>query len=162
MEDLIMETKDIFGNEAKTEVKTAKSADVKKTTTRKTPAKAAAKETVKETKKEAAKTVETVKKAASKAAAKTTKTAAKAVKEVKAKKPATRKTTKAAKNTFDKELFFQYANKQVDEETLVARIVEDAKEQNVEIKELKMYLKPEDNACYYVANGNVAGRVNLY
>ena len=40
-----METKDIFGNEAKTEVKTAKSADVKKTTTRKTPAKAAAKET---------------------------------------------------------------------------------------------------------------------
>ena len=186
----------------KTEVKTAKSADVKKTTTRKTPAKAAAKETVKETKKEAVKTVETVKKAAgetkeaakkveadvkataksveaevktavtakkaavkktaSKAAAKTTKTAAKAVKEVKAKKPATRKTTKAAKNTFDKELFFQYANKQVDEETLVARIVEDAKEQNVEIKELKMYLKPEDNACYYVANGNVAGRVNLY
>ena len=170
-----METKDIFGNEAKTEVKTAKSADVKKTTTRKTPAKAAAKETVKETKKEAAKTVETVKKAAGetkeaakkveadvKATAKTTKTAAKAVKEVKAKKPATRKTTKAAKNTFDKELFFQYANKQVDEETLVARIVEDAKEQNVEIKELKMYLKPEDNACYYVANGNVAGRVNLY
>ena len=139
MEDLIMETKDIFGNEAKTEVKTAKSADVKKTTTRKTPAKTA-----------------------SKAAAKTTKTAAKVVKEVKAKKPATRKTTKAAKNTFDKELFFQYANKQVDEETLVARIVEDAKEQNVEIKELKMYLKPEDNACYYVANGNVAGRVNLY
>ena len=197
-----METKDIFGNEAKTEVKTAKSADVKKTTTRMTPAKAAAKETVKDTKKEAAKTVESVKQAAgvtkvaankveadvkataksveaevktavtakkaavkktaSKAAAKTTKTAAKAVKEVKAKKPATRKTTKAAKNTFDKELFFQYANKQVDEETLVARIVEDAKEQNVEIKELKMYLKPEDNACYYVANGNVAGRVNLY
>ena len=103
-----------------------------------------------------------VKKTASKAAAKTTKTAAKAVKEAKAKKPAVRKTTKAAKNTFDKELFFQYANKQVDEETLVARIVEDAKEQNVEIKELKMYLKPEDNACYYVANGNVAGRVNLY
>ena len=45
-----METKDIFGNEAKTEVKTAKSADVKKTTTRKTPAKAAAKETVKSNK----------------------------------------------------------------------------------------------------------------
>ena len=188
MEDLIMETKDIFGNEAKTEVKTAKSADVKKITTRKTPAKAAAKETVKETKKEAAKTVETVKKAAGetkagakkveaevKATAKSveaevktavkktaSKAAAKAVKEAKAKKPAVRKTTKATKNTFDKELFFQYANKQVDEETLVARIVEDAKEQNVEIKELKMYLKPEDNACYYVANGNVAGRVNLY
>lgn len=164
-----METKDIFGNEAKTEVKTAKSADVKKTTTRKTPAKAAAKKVEAEVK-ATAKSVEAevktavtakkaaVKKTASKAAAKT----AKAVKEVKAKKPATRKTTKAAKNTFDKELFFQYANKQVDEETLVARIVEDAKEQNVEIKELKMYLKPEDNACYYVANGNVAGRVNLY
>lgn len=156
-----METKDIFGNEAKTEVKTAKSADVKKTTTRKTPAKAAAKETVKETKKEAAKTVETVKKAAGE-----TKEAAKKVEaDVKATAKSVEaevKTAVTAKNTFDKELFFQYANKQVDEETLVARIVEDAKEQNVEIKELKMYLKPEDNACYYVANGNVAGRVNLY
>ena len=43
MEDLIMETKDIFGNEAKTEVKTAKSADVKKTTTRKDTCKGSSK-----------------------------------------------------------------------------------------------------------------------
>ena len=43
-----------------------------------------------------------------------------------------------------------------------ARITEDVKSQNVEIKDLKMYLKPEDNACYYVANGNLAGKVDLY
>ena len=88
--------------------------------------------------------------------------AAEAKKETTAKSAAktTRKT--AAKKTFKKELFFQFDGKQVDEETLVARITEDVKSQNVEIKDLKMYLKPEDNACYYVANGNLAGKVDLY
>ncbi|MFR8131026.1 MAG: DUF6465 family protein [Lachnospira sp.] len=90
------------------------------------------------------------------------KKAAEAKKETAAKSAAktTRKT--AAKKTFKKELFFQFDGKQVDEETLVARITEDVKSQNVEIKDLKMYLKPEDNACYYVANGNLAGKVDLY
>lgn len=74
-------------------------------------------------------------------------------------KPARKQTSK---KTVKKELFFQYNGQQVDEETLVARITEDAKSQNVDIKDLKMYLKPEDNACYYVANGNVAGKVDLY
>ena len=32
----------------------------------------------------------------------------------------------------------------------------------ISVEELKLYVKPEDNACYYVANGNVAGKVDLY
>ncbi len=88
-------------------------------------------------------------------------------KDTESKKAAEKTTAKAvrkisAKKAFNKELFFQFEGKQVDEDTLVARITEDAKSQNVEIKDLKMYLKPEDNACYYVVNGNVAGKVDLY
>ncbi|MDO5383005.1 MAG: DUF6465 family protein, partial [Eubacteriales bacterium] len=68
----------------------------------------------------------------------------------------------AAKKEFKKELFFQYSGRQVDEETIVARVTEDAKSQNIVIEDLKLYFKPEDNACYYVINGTVAGSVNLY
>lgn len=119
--------------------------EVKAETAKKKPGrKLAAKKTTASTKTTAAKkAAEAKKETAAKSAAKTT-----------------RKT--AAKKTFKKELFFQFDGKQVDEETLVARITEDVKSQNVEIKDLKMYLKPEDNACYYVANGNLAGKVDLY
>lgn len=77
----------------------------------------------------------------------------------KAAKKTTRKTT--AKKALKKEVFFQYEGNQIDEETLLARIIEDAKSQNVEISELEMYIKPEDKACYYVANG-FAGKVDLF
>lgn len=156
----MLETNEIFGNVSKeAEVKTASKTEPKKTT-RKTTKTAAKAETSKveaktETKAVAKKT--TAKKAVSKTE---TKTAAKAETKTTAKKTAARKT--AAKKDFKKELFFQYNNNQVDEDTLVSRVVADCKAQNVEIKDLKLYLKPEDNACYYVANGNVAGRVDLY
>ena len=45
---------------------------------------------------------------------------------------------------------------------MINRVKADLAAQNIEVKELKVYLKPEDNACYYVANGNVAGKVDLY
>ena len=81
----------------------------------------------------------------------------------KAAKPAAKKTTRktTAKKALKKEVFFQYEGNQIDEETLLARIIEDAKSQNVEISELEMYIKPEDKACYYVANG-FAGKVDLF
>ena len=185
-----VETKDIFGSTSAVDNQAAASTEVKETkktakkATEKKPVKEAA---VKKTEDIAAKLsevksdleekrgevkAETAKKkpgrkpAAKKTTASTKTTAAKkaaeAKKETTAKSAAktTRKT--AAKKTFKKELFFQFDGKQVDEETLVARITEDVKSQNVEIKDLKMYLKPEDNACYYVANGNLAGKVDLY
>lgn len=78
-------------------------------------------------------------------------------------KPAVKRTTRktTAKKALKKEVFFQYEGNQIDEETLLARIIEDAKSQNVEISELEMYIKPEDKACYYVANG-FAGKVDLF
>lgn len=130
--------------EKKVEVKAVVEEDKAETAKKKPGRKPAAKKTTASTKTTAAKkAAEAKKETAAKSAAKTT-----------------RKT--AAKKTFKKELFFQFDGKQVDEETLVARITEDVKSQNVEIKDLKMYLKPEDNACYYVANGNLAGKVDLY
>ncbi len=187
-----VETKDIFGSTSAVDNKAAASTEVKETkktakkATEKKPVKEAevkktediaakiseVKSDLEEKKGEVKAVVEEVKAETAKkkpgrkttASTKTTaaKKAAEAKKETAAKSAAktTRKT--AAKKTFKKELFFQFDGKQVDEETLVARITEDVKSQNVEIKDLKMYLKPEDNACYYVANGNLAGKVDLY
>lgn len=146
-----VETKDIFGSTSAVDNQAAASTEVKET--KKTAKKATEKKPVKEA---------AVKKTTASTKTTAAKKAAEAKKETTAKSVAktTRKT--AAKKTFKKELFFQFDGKQVDEETLVARITEDVKSQNVEIKDLKMYLKPEDNACYYVANGNLAGKVDLY
>lgn len=163
-----VETKDIFGSTsavdnqaASTEVKETKK--TAKKATEKKPVKEAA---VKKTEDIAAKLSEVKsdleeKKGEVKAVVEEVK--AETAKKKPGRKPAAKTTRKtAAKKTFKKELFFQFDGKQVDEETLVARITEDVKSQNVEIKDLKMYLKPEDNACYYVANGNLAGKVDLY
>ena len=156
-----VETKDIFGSTSAVDNQAAASTEVKET--KKTAKKATEKKPVKEA---AVKKTEDIaaKLSEVKSDLEEKKGEVKAVvEEVKAetakKKPGRKP---AAKKTFKKELFFQFDGKQVDEETLVARITEDVKSQNVEIKDLKMYLKPEDNACYYVANGNLAGKVDLY
>jgi len=130
--------------EAKAVVTEAKAAPAKKRG-RKPAAEKAAKKTTRKTtaKKETAKKEPVKKEAETKPAVKRT----------------TRKTT--AKKALKKEVFFQYEGNQIDEETLLARIIEDAKSQNVEISELEMYIKPEDKACYYVANG-FAGKVDLF
>ena len=164
-----VETKDIFGSTSAVDNQAAASTEVKETkktakkATEKKPVKEAA---VKKTEDIAAKLSEVKsdleeKKGEVKAVVEEVK--AETAKKKPGRKPAAKTTRKtAAKKTFKKELFFQFDGKQVDEETLVARITEDVKSQNVEIKDLKMYLKPEDNACYYVANGNLAGKVDLY
>ena len=156
-----VETNEIFGNAlttdktADTEVKeTGKPAAKKPAAT-----KSAEKKTVKEAVVEEAKAVVTEAKAE---AAPAKKRGRKPAAE-KAAKPAAKKTTRktTAKKALKKEVFFQYEGNQIDEETLLARIIEDAKSQNVEISELEMYIKPEDKACYYVANG-FAGKVDLF
>lgn len=142
-----VETNEIFGNALTTD----KTADTE----------------VKETGKPAAKKPAATKSAAKKTTRKTTAKKETAKKEPVKKeaetKPAVKRTTRktTAKKALKKEVFFQYEGNQIDEETLLARIIEDAKSQNVEISELEMYIKPEDKACYYVANG-FAGKVDLF
>ena len=81
-----------------------------------------------------------------------------------AKKTADKKTAGRPKKSseYKKELFVQFNGNQIDEAEIIKRVEADLKEQNVSISDLKLYLKPEDNACYYVANGKVAGKVDLY
>ena len=72
------------------------------------------------------------------------------------------KAAKAAKEELKPEVFIQYHGKQIDEKALLERVMQDCGEDKISVEDLKLYVKPEDNACYYVANGNVAGKVDLY
>ena len=104
-------------------------------------------------------TVKVEKKATAKKAtkAKTEKTE----KEVAEKKPATKRTTKkAVKTTF----VVQAAGKEVSMEDAMAKVKEAwVAEGNKEtdLKEIALYVKPEDKAIYYVVNGDVTGRVDF-
>lgn len=120
-----------------------KKTDVKETAVKETAVKeTAVKETVKTPVKE-----EVKKAPAKKAAAKTT-----AV-----------KTTKAA--SVDTELYVQFAGNEVSTTDIVAKvkaayIAEGHKESA--IKAIKLYIKPEDSAVYYVINDKASGMVSLF
>ena len=42
------------------------------------------------------------------------------------------------------------------------KVAADCKKQKASSKDVTLYIKPEDNACYYVANNGIAGKVDLY
>ena len=146
----------VFGDavkatEAKETVKKAAKTTEKKTTAKASTAKTAAKKTTAKAETKAAEVKETVKETA-KAAPKKTTTAKKAV--------APKKTV--AKKETKTEVFIQYEGNQTDEEAVMKKVEADLKAQKVSAKEIKLYIKPEDKACYYVADGKVAGKVNLF
>lgn len=153
-----MESNEIFGSTAKAEAEKAE----KKPVARKT------------VKKQTAKTTDAANKTAVRAAAKktTTKRAAKAEtkaaeteKTVAAKKPATAdkpKRTYTKRTEVKNSVFIQFQGQQVDYDVIVKKVEEDCKRQKVKAKDLTLYIKPEDNACYYVANNGIAGKVDLY
>lgn len=82
-----------------------------------------------------------------------------------AKKAAAKKTAKAEKKELVPEVFVQFDGN----EDVVANVIERAKEaftadghRASSIKSLKVYLKPEEYAAYYVINDTYAGKVNLF
>lgn len=56
-------------------------------------------------------------------------------------------------------LKIQYMGKEFTQEDLVAAV--QAACQELTIKTMDLYVKPEDNAVYYVINGDVTGKVEL-
>ena len=103
--------------------------------------------------------METVKEAVKEATAKV-ETAAKT-----AKKPAAKKAAPAKKEEVKAEVYVQFQG----QEAVVADVIEKAKKQFVEeghrastIKNIQVYLKPEEYAAYYVINQKHAGRVDLF
>ena len=86
-----------------------------------------------------------------------------------AKKTTTKKTTTTKRTTKKKEVqpevYIQFSGN----ESIVDAITKKAKDQFIaeghkeeDIKSLKIYLKPEDNAAYYVVNEENAGKVDLF
>ena len=82
-------------------------------------------------------------------------------KEVAEKKPAAKRTTKkAVKTTF----VVQAAGKEVSMEDALTRVKGAwvaAGNNEADVKEIAVYVKPEEKAIYYVVNGDVTGRVDF-
>ena len=109
-----------------------------------------------------------VKAEATKEAAKTTEKAA-AAKKAPAKKttarktPAKRTTTKKAA-VVTEEVYLQYAGKEFSSADLTAKVKEIWKEMGkkaADLKDIKVYVKPEENAAYYVINNEETGSFGL-
>ena len=147
-----MESNEIFGSTSKAEAekgekKPAARKTVKKQTAKTPAVKAAAKKTT------------------TKRATKAETKAAETEKTVAAKKPATAdkpKRTYTKRTEVKNSVFIQFQGQQVDYDVIVKKVEEDCKRQKVKAKDLTLYIKPEDNACYYVANNGIAGKVDLY
>ena len=146
----------------KKETAAAKAIETKKDKTKKLETKAAVLVDTPEVQAEEVK--ETVKKAAKKVAAKAEDTAEKAVKTVKkaAKKTAAKTTKKAELKT---EFFLQFSGKQYTEKEILKKVkdvwTKDLKNKVGDMKDVKIYLKPEESAAYYVVNGDTTGKIDL-
>lgn len=82
------------------------------------------------------------------------------------KKAATKKSTtkKAAKAEITTSLFVQYNGKQAEDSAMVESVKAawtEAGNKVEDIKTITLYVKPEDDAVYYVVNGTETGRIDF-
>lgn len=140
----------------------AKAIETKKDTTKKIETKAgvlvdtpAAEEKKAATAKTAAK-----KTTAKKAAAKTT-----AAKKTAAKKTTATKKAAAKKAEIKTEMYLQFSGKEYSQEEILQKVKDiwtyDLHQNVDDIKDVQLYLKPEESAAYYVVNGVESGKVVL-
>ena len=93
----------------------------------------------------------------------------KTVKKAAEKKPAEKKpaakTVKAAKAETNTEVYIQYWGKEVYAKEVVENIKKlwtgEMGKKAEDLKDLKVYIKPEDNGAHYVINGEITGFVEL-
>ena len=79
-------------------------------------------------------------------------------------KTTTTKTAKTVKEAASQNVYIQFAGKEVKTEELVEQVKAQwtAEGHRVSsIKSLEVYVKPEDNAAYYVINGKENGKIEL-
>ena len=143
----------------KLETKAAVLVDTPEVQTEETAAKETAKKAVKKVAETAEKAVKATAETAEKAVKATAKAADKAVKKTAAKK------TTAKKAELKTEMFLQFAGKEYTEKEILQKVKEiwtkNLKRKVGEMKDVKIYLKPEESAAYYVVNGDTTGRVDL-
>ena len=129
----------------------------KKAMTEATPAKI--EEKAAEVKKETAKAAE-VKKETAKPAEKKT-----AEKKAAIKKPALKKPAAAKKAAVKETIYLQYLGKEINKDDIVKSVkdvwTKQLKNKVGDLKSIDLYLKPEENAVYYVINGDVTGSLNI-
>ena len=158
--------------ETATKAEEAAKETVEKAAEKATEAAAEVKETAEKAVEKAAETVEktaeaaktTAKKTATKAKAATTKKATAAKKTVKAKADAVKtETKKRVTRKPTKKIVLQYLGKEFDEAELTERAIAqfNSVEGGVAVKTITMYLKPEEDAAYYVINDQYTGRVDF-
>ena len=105
-----------------------------------------------------------VKEAPAKTTVRKTRTTAKKTTEKPAaeKKPATRRTVKKEVNA---EVYVQFLGKEVYAKDVLENVkkiwTEEMGKKEKDLKDVKIYIKPEENAAYYVINGDVTGAVGL-
>lgn len=71
---------------------------------------------------------------------------------------------KAAKAAGKVNIFYQFSNRQIEQQDIIAMIKSQWKEQGNKVKDLKdlvVYLKPEEQTAYYVINASVKGSVAI-
>ncbi len=103
-----------------------------------------------------------VKKAAADKASAAKKTVKKAATKTAAKASAA---VNAAKEELTTDVFIQYGDREVPAKDVVARVKEAYVEEGHKlssIKTVQVYIKPEENAAYYVINKKAAGRIDLF
>lgn len=73
--------------------------------------------------------------------------------------------TAGTKNALKCEMFLQFAGKEFSEKELLKLVKEvwtkEMKRKVGELKDVKLYLKPEESAVYYVINKETTGRIDL-
>ena len=78
------------------------------------------------------------------------------------KKTATKTTKKADLKT---EFFLQFSGKEYTEKEILKKVkdvwTKDLKNKVGDMKDVKIYLKPEESAAYYVVNGDTTGKIHL-
>ena len=79
-----------------------------------------------------------------------------------AKKTAAKTTKKADLKT---EFFLQFSGKEYTEKEILKKVkdvwTKDLKNKVGDMKDVKIYLKPEESAAYYVVNGDTTGKIDL-
>ena len=143
------------------QAESAKAIETKKDTTKKLETKAGV---LVDTPKEKAEEKKTTAARKTTAAKKTTARKTAATKKTTAKKTATKKA--AAKNVeIRTEMYLQFAGKEYSQEEILQKVKDiwtyDLNQNLDDIKDIQLYLKPEESAAYYVVNGVESGKVVL-
>ena len=83
-----------------------------------------------------------------------------AAKKAPAKKPAAKAASKPAEKK--ETVYIQFDGKEIEMDAVIEAAKADFKANNKGyLRKLDVYVKPEDNAAYYVVNGKVSGKVEL-